>query len=190
MPPFDGYAPLERTLVILKPDAVKRKLVGKILLRFKRAGLQVSAFKEVHATPKQLDGHFPKSLQWLRNMGVRAERRCREEIELDPFEAWGTTDSLEIGKKIVHGCREYYLSGPLTAVIVEGHGAVATVRKLIGNTLPSKAAPGTIRGDFGIHEDPKKFANGAARNLIHASDSPKEAEREIKAWFFPENIPR
>ena len=185
---FDGYAPLERTLVILKPDAVERKHVDAILARLNRAGLKILTIKQIRASEAELDNHFPSSYEDVRAMGVRAEERCWKEMKLDPLKAWGTADPFKIGEKVIQGCREYYLSGPLVVLIAEGHGAVAVVRKLIGNTLPSQAAPGTIRGDFGIHEDTNKFPNGAARNLIHASDSVSEAEREIQAWFSRDEI--
>ncbi len=176
----------ERTLVVLKPDAVERKLVGQILSRFEARSLTLVAMKMLRATPEHLDRHFPSSDKWLTGMGKRACERLKKELNKDPAENFGTDDPLEVGAIIANGCREYYLSGPVVVLVLEGAGAVLAVRALIGSTLPSKAAKGTIRGDFGIPENMENLVGGAARNLVHASDSVEEAEREIAAWFPPE----
>ncbi len=178
-----GGSVYERTLVILKPDALMRGLVGKIITRFEEAGLTIAAAKVVSATPAHLDRHFPSSEEWLRNMGARACERMRKELRQDPAVAFGSEDPLVVGMVIAQGCRAYYLSGPLVALVLFGPGAVHAVRTLIGNTLPSKAAKGTIRGDFGIRENMENLVGGAAQNLVHASDSVEEARREIAAWF-------
>lgn len=174
----------ERTLVILKPDAVERRLVEQIVHYFIKAGLKTIAGKGIEkATKEQLDNHFPNTDEWMRNMGARAAERIKNEFRKDPVECFNTKDPLEIGKKIAEGCRDYYLSGQLVAIVLEGENAVEVVRTLIGKTMPSKAGKGTIRGDLGIHEKFEDLINGAARNLIHASDSVEEAEREMAAWF-------
>ena len=95
-------------------------------------------------------------------------------------------DHFEIGTIIINACREYYLSGPLIALVLEGQDAIQIVRALIGNTMPSKAEKGTIRGDFGLPETIETLS--ATRNLIHASDAPDEADREIACWFTPDEI--
>src|SRR3989344_350590 len=82
---FDGYAPLERTLVILKPDAVERKHVDAILARLNRAGLKILTIKQIRASEAELDNHFPSSYEDVRAMGVRAEERCWKEMKLDPL---------------------------------------------------------------------------------------------------------
>ena len=178
----------ERTLVVLKPDAVERKLVGKILARFEENGLCVVAIKVLRATPENLERHFPSSEQWLLDMGARAVERVDKELQQDPAESFGTADPLAVGKKIANGCRDYYRSGPVVPLVLSGPDAVKKARSLIGNTLPSKAAKCTIRGDFGIPEDMKTLVGGAARNLVHASDSVEEARRETAAWFRAEEI--
>lgn len=174
---------LEQTLVILKPDALERKLVGKIITRFEEAGLRIIRMKKIFATPAQLKDHFPNTNEWIRSMGERACTRLVNELGKNPADCFGTDDPFEVGMKIADGCREYYASGHVVALVLEGTDAVRAVRKLLGNTLPSKAEPGTIRGDFGEKEDMGKLVIGAARNLVHASDSVEEAEREIAVWF-------
>ena len=178
----------ERTLVILKPDAVERRLVGAIVARFESLPFEIIAMKLLRAHRMHLDKHFPNTKEWIRNMGTRACERLVKELNMDPAAKFGTSNPDEVGRKIAEGCRQYYASGQLCALVLQGHDVVRAVRALIGNTLPSKAAKGTIRGDFGEPEDMGKLILGAARNLIHASDSPAEAEREIAVWFSPAEI--
>lgn len=175
----------ERTLVILKPDAVERKLEYEILKRFAREGLAIVVAKRLFATKDHLDRHFPNTEAWMGDMGVRAVARV-EALGKDPVNVYGAADPLQIGRMIADECRFYYASGPLEAVVLEGEDVVTRVRKLIGKTLPSQAEKGTIRGDFAAPPGPRDFL--AARNLIHASDSVAEAEREMAVWFSPEEL--
>lgn len=178
----------ERTLVILKPDALQRNLVGRILFRFAEAGLSIVARKILYATDGHLDGHFLATKQWVRDLGARARERVLRELGKDPTAYFGVEDPHDTGMVIMSGCRDYYRSGPLMPIVFEGEDAVAVVRRLIGKTLPSKALKGTIRGDFGISENGGELVRGAARNLVHASDSVEEAQREIAVWFSPDEL--
>ena len=131
----------ERTLLLIKPDGVQRRLVGEIIGRIERKGLTVAALE-------------------LRI--VSDELASRHYAEHD-------------GKPFFGSLLEFITSGPLVAAIIEGERAVAALRQLVGGTDPvEKAAPGTIRGDFGLET---QF------NLVHGSDSPESAEREIGLWF-------
>ena len=131
----------ERTLLVIKPDGVERRLVGEIISRIERKGLTVAALE-------------------MRIVGEELARRHYAEHDGKPF----------FGSLL-----EFITSGPLVAAIVEGPRAVAAVRQLAGATDPvEKAAPGTIRGDLGLET---QF------NLVHGSDSPESAEREIGLWF-------
>lgn len=173
----------ERTLVILKPDATRRQISGEILARLERTGLKIIGLKMLMATREQLAKHFPTSEEWMRGM---AEKSLSEYAKsgIDPADHFGTADPLEIGKKILESCYGFYLSGPLVAAVFEGVGAVAVVRKMIGNTLPSLAAPGTIRGDFAFGDAMLSNAVGSpTKNIIHASGNREEAETEIACWF-------
>ncbi len=145
-------------------------------------GFKIIAWKgPVKATKENLDKHFPDAKQWAIDMGTRACSRVE-----NPITTFGTKDPLEIGRLIIKNCREYYLTGPLWAVVFERDDAIFFARQLIGSALPSKAKEGTIRGDLGTPEDPDSTA--ATRNLVHASDSVEEAKREIAAWFTAEEI--
>ena len=173
----------EQTLVLLKPDAVKRCLVGRILQRFEDAGLKIVAFKLVFATKGQLDGHFPVSDEWVRGMGEKTLETYRE-YGIDPVEILGTNDPFEIGVRIKHWNYQYLTLGPIMVVALQGVHAIDTTRKLIGHTLPYKAMPGTIRGDFSINApDLANLVGSACKNLIHASGNKEEAKVEIANWF-------
>lgn len=173
----------ERTLVLIKPDAVKRGLIGVICQRFEQTGLKIVACKMVSPNRKLLDGHFPKSEEWVRGMGEKTLETYRE-YNIDPIEILGTADPLAIGQKIKEWNYRYLTFGPVMVMVIEGIHAVDMVRKLIGHTLPYKAAVGTIRGDFSINApDLANVVGSACKNLVHASGTTEEAEQEIANWF-------
>ncbi|MFZ2500740.1 MAG: nucleoside-diphosphate kinase [Minisyncoccia bacterium] len=178
----------ERTLVLIKPDAVRRGLIGVICQRFEQTGLKTVACKMISPTRKQLDGHFPTSEEWLRGMGEKTLETYRE-YQIDPIEILGTTEALAIGQKIKEWNYHYLMLGPIMVLTLEGIHAVNTVRKIIGHTLPYKATPGTIRGDFSINApDLANVVGSACKNLIHASSTIEEAEQEIANWFSPTEL--
>lgn len=178
----------ERTLVLIKPDAVMRGLVGVICQRLEQVGLKIVACKMVLPTKKLLDGHFPKSKEWVRGMGEMTLETYRQ-YKIDPIEILGTADALAIGQKIKEWNYRYLTLGPVMAMVLEGIHAVDSVRKLIGHTLPYKAAPGTIRGDFSINApDLANVVGSACKNLVHASGTIEEAEQEIANWFGPNEL--
>jgi nucleoside-diphosphate kinase len=131
---------MERTFVLIKPDAVARGLAGRIVSRFEDAGLTIERMEMVTLSREQAGRNY-------------AEHE---------------------GKPFYDGLVEYVTSGRVVKMVIAGDGAVATCRKLIGATDPAEAAPGTIRGDFGLVLD---------ANLIHGSDSPESAERETGIFF-------
>ena len=135
---------LERTLVLIKPDGVKRGLVGEILGRFERKGLKVVAARLGIVPPELASRHY-------------AEHQSK------PF---------------YPGLVQHITSGPVLALALEGRSAISVVRLMTGATNPQGAAPGTIRGDFGLAVTP---------NLVHASDSPASAERELGLFFRAED---
>ena len=137
--------PTERTLVLLKPDALQRGIAMHILERFERRGLRIVGLKLVSVSKSEASRHY-------------AEHE---------------------GKFFFDGLVTHLQSGPVVACILEGPTAISIVRAMVGSTRPDEAAPGTIRGDLAI---------SGLRNLIHASDAPETAAREIDQWFGPENI--
>ena len=131
---------VERTLVLVKPDAVRRGLSGEIISRLERRGLVLRGAKLIRVDEELAGAHY-------------AEHR---------------------GKDFFAGLVSFITSGPTLALIVEGESAVTVVRTTMGATDPAKAAPGTIRGDLGL---------SMPDNLVHGSDSPESAARELALWF-------
>lgn len=175
---------MERTLIILKPDAVQRGLVGEIIARFEKAGLKMIAAKMVKPAQDLADKHYPKERQdFIEGMGHKTLSSYKGQ-GLDPHNQFGTDDPHQIGLEIQKWLVEGITSGPVIAIVLEGPNAVELVRKICGNTLPIKAEPGTVRGDYSF--DSPDLANRekrALRNLIHASGDKKEADFEIELWF-------
>lgn len=136
---------IQKSFVMMKPDAVQRRLMGKILSRFEEKGLQIVAVKLMQINEDLAKTHY----------GEHADK---------PF----------FGSLI-----EYITSSPSLAMVIEGEEAISTIRKLVGATNPLEADLGTIRGDF---------AMDIGRNIIHASDSPDSAEREINLFFNEDEI--
>lgn len=179
---------IERTLVIVKPDGVKRGLIGEIISRFERANLKIVAMKMVWADRSKIEGFYPSSIEWFRSVGNKTLNSYKE-MGIDPRRELGTDDPVEIGKLVKKWLMDYMTETPIVLMVVEGNHAVEVVRKIVGNTLPYKAEPGTIRGDYSV--DSPDLANRekrAIRNLVHASDSPEEAKREIEYWFKEDEI--
>lgn len=147
---------VEKTLVVFKPDAVQRGLVGEILTRFERVGLKIVATKMITPTKEHYHKHYEEIGQMITRRGEHAF-----DVTLDMM-----------------------MAGPVIAMVFEGVEAVSLVRKLVGGTEPKAALPGTIRGDFSHMSF--GYADGENKgipNLIHASGDPQEAEQEIDHWF-------
>jgi nucleoside-diphosphate kinase len=185
-----GSIKFERTFCMVKPDGVKRGLIGDIIHRFEKAGLKVVAINMLNATEEQVRAHYPMSDEaWIARLGEKSLSSF-ENIDTDPKEALGSIDTTEIGQAVANSLVEFMMSGPVVALVVEGMQAVDMVRKLVGHTLPFKADVGTIRGDYSV--DSPAVANvemRAIHNLIHASENTDEAAAEIKVWFGEQDIP-
>lgn len=152
---------MERTLVILKPDALQRGIVGEIITRFERVGLKIVATKMLAPSEEHYHQHYE-------GISKMISRRGRE--------AFGVT-------------LQMMQSGPVLAMVLEGIEAVEQVRKMVGTTEPRAAAPGTIRGDYAhISFTYANSKNLAVANLIHASGNAEEAEAEIAHWFAESEI--
>ena len=150
---------LERTLILLKPDALHRGIMGEIITRFERIGAKIVGLKMLLSDKDTAEEHYREDV---------ARRR---------------------GEKVRKLMIEMLTSGPVIAIALEGIEIVEVARKLVGETEPKKAAPGTIRGDYAHvsyrHADLK---NAGIFNLIHASASPEEAKTEINVWFKHEEL--
>jgi nucleoside-diphosphate kinase len=178
----------EQTLVLIKPDGVKRGLTGEIIHRIERRGLKVVAMQMFQADKATIMKHYSDSPENLKVMGEKTLATYQKH-EMDPIKEIGTNDPVKIGK-MVHGwITDFMCESPIIKMVVQGLHAVEMVRKLVGNTMPSQAEMGTIRGDYSV--DSAVLANAqkrGIRNLIHASGNVAEAETEIKLWFTPKEI--
>lgn len=167
---------MERTLIILKPDAVKRQITGEIITRFEKAGLKIIALKMIMASPQLLKKHYPDTLIPIVGKKTKTD-----------WDSYGVEDQQsieEIGLKIVKATRDGMADGPVIAAVIEGGHAVEVVRKMVGSTGPKDSAPGTIRGDYAHLSLGRASLKGqGAANVIHASGTVEEANREIKLWF-------
>ncbi|MDY6084329.1 MAG: nucleoside-diphosphate kinase [Dialister sp.] len=133
-------AAIEKTLVLVKPDGVKKHVCGEVIARFERKGLSIHAIKMIQVPEELAKKHY-------------AEHE---------------------GKGFFNDLISFITSGPVLAMVVEGENAVKAVRQINGATNPLEAVPGSIRGDFATSID---------ENIVHASDAPETAEREIALWF-------
>ena len=178
----------EKTLVLIKPDAVKRGLIGEIIRRFESRGLKIIGLKMVHGTPKEFDRHYPKSKSWIANLGNRTIETYKKygySLKKD----FGTEDSLKIGKIFRGWLIDFMASGPVVKILIEGVHAIDVVRKITGDTQPHFALTGTIRGDFSVESaGSANKSKRAVHNLIHASGDKVEARNEIMLWFEPDEI--
>lgn len=178
----------EKTVVLIKPDGVARGLIGEVIHRFERAGLKIVALSMYWATKKQMDDHYPKDETWIKRLGTKT-LATYQKYGLDPMKELKTKDELEIGRQVRNWIIEYMTSAPIVKMIVSGVHAVDMVRKMAGATFPALAEMGTIRADFSV--DSPAIANREKRsvhNIVHASETPEEAEHEIEHWFSPEEI--
>ncbi|HEY3314898.1 MAG TPA: nucleoside-diphosphate kinase [Bacillota bacterium] len=175
--------PLEKTLILVKPDGLQRGLVGAILGRFERVGLKIVALRVAHPTRAQAEAHYPNTREWIEGMGQKTLQSYKEN-GVEPFAEVGTDDPLKIGEMVKNWNIDYLSSGPVVACALEGYHAIQVVRKMCGNTLPLAADPGTIRGDYSVGSPIVANAlKHAIHNLIHASSTPDEAAHEIAHWF-------
>lgn len=168
----------ERTLVILKPDAVQRGLIGELIRRIENTGLKLVALKMVMATEDQLWQHYNKDEEWFTKKGQRTlEERKAAGLPVEK-------EAIEYGKDIVRALVKFVSCGPVVPMVWEGNQAVGIVKKLVGSTEPLTSDGGTIRGDYTLDSyELSSIDNRAVRNLVHCSDPVADAAREIPIWF-------
>ncbi len=178
----------QKALLIIKPDGVQRGLIGKIIKRFEQVGLIVIGIKFMWATKEQIIAHYPETETWFKKVGERTLTNY-EKKGLDARSVFKTNEAIQIGKIVKQWLIDYLQESPLFFAVVEGYDVIEIVRKLSGNTIPLLASPGTIRGDFS-HDtiDLANEQNRPLRNIIHASDTIEDAEKEVTLWFKPEEL--
>jgi nucleoside-diphosphate kinase len=174
----------EKTLVVIKPDGVQRSLIGEIIKRYERLGLKLCAMKMLVPDSSTVEKHYTIDPTWKRKVGEKSIESYLKKGEKAP-----STDPEEIGEIVLSNLKKYLTSGPVIAMVWEGAHAVGIVRKLTGGTEPLSSDVGTIRGDYVLDSyQMSDTANRAIRNLIHASGTVDEADKEIKLWFKKEEL--
>ena len=173
---------------MIKPDGVKKGLIGEVIQRFEQRDLKIVALEMFQPTRDEIDNHYPKDAASVKRLGEKT-LATYEKYQFDAMEDFGTTAPEEIGPEIRKWLIDYMVSAPLVKIVVQGPHAVDMVRKICGPTMPYQADMGTIRGDFS--NDSPALANAEKRavaNILHASETPEEALHEIEHWFKAESI--
>lgn len=176
----------EKTLVLIKPDGIERSLIGEIVSRYERVGLKLIALKMLVPTPEMIENHYTLDPKWREKTGEKTIANYKAKGLTPPSE-----NPLDITEVLLKRLAKYMTSGPLIAMVWQGAHAVAIVQKLTGGTEPLSTDVGTIRGDFVLDSYVLSDSDGrSVRNLVHASGSVAEAEKEIAHWFSPEEVIR
>jgi nucleoside-diphosphate kinase len=173
----------ERAYVMVKPDGVKKGLIGEIIKRFEQRDLKIVALEMFMPTEEQIHNHYPQDEVWITRLGTKT-LQTYEKYGYDAMEDFGTTEAEKIGPEVRKWVVDYMTSAPLVRMVVEGVHAVDMVRKIAGPTMPYMAEMGTLRGDYS--NDSPAMANAEKRavaNIVHASETPEEAAHEIEYWF-------
>ncbi len=174
---------MEKTLIILKPDAVKRALVGTIIETFENAGLKLLAGKMLQPEADVIKKHYPGTLKWIKEMGEKTLSSFKES-GVDVKKKMGTDDSAKLGQFVYDRLIKYWQEGPIIVMVWEGPNAIQIARKLRGHTIPLLAQTGTILAQYSFDSSTLSSSlDRVVKTFIHASGSVEEAEREIKYWF-------
>jgi nucleoside-diphosphate kinase len=169
----------ERTFVAIKPDGVQRGLIGEIISRFERVGLKLVAIEMLVSSAEHIEKHYTLDPEWRRITGEKTIASYKAKGQTPP-----TEDPFEVTDRVLKNLKEFMTAGPIVSMVWEGAHAVKIVRKLVGSTEPLSSDVGTIRGDFVLDSYAMSDTEGrAVRNLIHASGSTEEADKEINHWF-------
>lgn len=174
---------MEKTLIILKPDAVKRALVGTIIETFETVGLKLLAGKMLAPEADVIKKHYPGTSEWIKEMGEKTLASFKE-AKVNIKEKMGTDDPVKLGQFVYDRLIKYWQEGPIIAMVWEGPNAVAIARKLRGHTIPLLAQTGSLHAQYLF--DSSTWSSGLDRvvkTFIHASGSKEEADREIAYWF-------
>lgn len=174
----------EKTLVIIKPDGIQRSLVGEVIRRYEQCGLKLVALKMVIPTKELALKHYSVDPDWALKTGTKSIESWKAKGLTPP-----TNDPIELAKKVRLQLLDFMSSGPVIPMVWQGMNAVGIIRKITGSTEPLTSVPGTIRGDYTI--DSYSAADSdkrAVRNIIHASGTVDEANKEIPIWFKSEEV--
>lgn len=174
---------LQKTLVIIKPDGVSRGLIGEIIGRFEKVGLKIIGLKLLKIDKEFAFKHYGQSEEWFEKVGSKV-REFYNQVGYDPGEEFNRLSNSDIGRLVQKWNADYLTEGVVVAMVLKGIHAIEVVRKIVGPTYPHEAPPGTIRGDYSLESPLSANLNQqSVRNLIHASSSIEDAQKEIELWF-------
>ena len=174
---------MERTLLIIKPDAVKRGLIGTVIDTFEKVGLKLMAAKMLKPSSDVIKNHYPGTPSWIKEMGEKTLASFKQS-GADVKKQFGTDDPAKLGTFVYDRLIKYWSEGPIVVMVWEGPGAVAIARKLRGHTIPLLAQTGTLHSDYSFDSSPLSASlDRVVKTFVHASGSVEEAGREIKYWF-------
>ena len=173
----------EKTLIIIKPDAVKRALIGKIIETFENACLKLMAAKMIKPSQDVIKNHYPGTPDWIREMGEKTLASFKQS-GANVKEKMGTEDPNKLGQFVYERLIKYWMEGPLVVMVWQGPDAIAIARKLRGHTIPLLAQSGTLHSDYSFDSSTLSSSlDRVVKTFVHASGNREEAEREIKYWF-------
>lgn len=174
---------MEQTLIILKPDAIKRGLIGMTIETFEKTGLKLMAAKMVTPDEQVIKNHYPGTKEWITEMGQKTLSSFKQSNK-DVVKELGTDDPYKLGNFVYERLIKYWQEGPIVVMVFEGPNAVSVCRKLRGHTIPALADAGTLLAEYSFDSSTLSSAlDRAVKTFIHASGSVEEAEREIQYWF-------
>lgn len=174
---------LEKTLIIIKPDAVKRSFIGTIIETFENVGLKLLAAKMLKPDLQVIKNHYPGTHKWIKEMGNKTLLSFKESGD-DVKKKMGTEDPMKLGQFVYDRLIKYWMEGPIVAMVWEGPGAISITRKLRGHTIPLLAQSGTLHAQYSYDSSSLSASlDRVVKTFVHASGSIEEAEREIKYWF-------
>ncbi len=174
---------IERTLIIIKPDAVQRGLIGTIFEFFENIGLKLLVAKMVRPEEDVIRKHYPGTKEWIIEMGQKTLTSFKNS-GIDVKKTMGTDDPYRLGKFVYDRLIKYWQEGPIIVSVWEGPHAIEIVRKIRGHTIPYLSPPGTIHSFYSYDSSPLSASlNRVVKTFIHASGNKDEAQREIKYWF-------
>jgi len=174
---------MERTLIIIKPDAVKRGLVGVIIDTFENVGLKLMATKMLKPSKDVIKNHYPGTPEWIKEMGEKTLSSFKQS-GVDVKEKMGTNDPNKLGQFVYDRLIKYWMEGPIVVMVWQGPDAIQIARKLRGHTIPLLAQTGTLHSDYSFDSSTLSSSlDRVIKTFVHASGSISEAEREIEYWF-------
>ncbi len=181
--PEKKFTNKEKTLIIIKPESIQRHIIGELISKFERRGLKLVGCKLVAPDEKQVGKHYPDDKEWYVSSGTKTWQNYKDQGIEPPG------SPIELAKRTRKRLVDHLANRPLLLMIWEGPHAIALGRKTAGATNPLVADIGSIRGDYSLES--YELADGIERaihTLVHASGSVKEAEKEIKLWFKPDEV--